>query len=310
MKMETVNRSKHIEHLKTAATSYSRPKRNPIPFVIHMTRLGFRLLGPLFPNYAGKLAYQLFTTPQNRARHKTSDRILEQAKMFEFLYGGKVLKGYEWGSGDKTCLLVHGWESRGTALRSFVPSLVENGYRVVAFDGPAHGNSDGTQTNLPHFAGAIRAAIQHIGDVDSIIAHSFGGASTVFALANVDNTIHLEKLVMVATPSRMEKALDHFSTFLTIPKTVQKKFRETLEKRAKVLLNETSVTLAYPKVNIKQTMVIHDKKDEVVPFAAAEAIYQTWNNITFLVTEGLGHFHLMKNPDLINRVIQFIKTDE
>jgi alpha-beta hydrolase superfamily lysophospholipase len=61
---------------------------------------------------------------------------MEQAEVFEFMYKGKILKGYSWGTGKRN--VVHGWESRGTALRSFVPVLLEKGFRVVAFDAPAH----------------------------------------------------------------------------------------------------------------------------------------------------------------------------
>ena len=138
---------------------------------------------------------------------------------------GRILKAYEWGSGEETALLVHGWESRGTALRSFVPGLLEKGYRVVAFDAPAHGNSAGKRTNLVEFAGSIKAIINRIGGVHGIIAHSFGGASTVFALANLQQSREpLKRLVLVASPSRMLSAMEHFLKLIRAPKPVEKQF--------------------------------------------------------------------------------------
>ena len=94
------------------------------PVSLRLIRVAFATLGRLFPSLASKVAFRLFTTPRRRARHKSSDPILEKAEVFEFLYGEQMLKGYQWGSGGRTVLLVHGWESRGTALRTFVPSLL------------------------------------------------------------------------------------------------------------------------------------------------------------------------------------------
>ena len=148
------------------------PTRYPA-LAFRLVRFGFQTLGRLFPQKAAEIAYKLFSTPRSRAKHRASDPILEQAHLFEVLYGKYILKGYEWGSGEKTILLVHGWESRGTALRTFVPALLKKGYKVVAMDGPAHGNSSGKSTNLPIFAGAVLAFIQQLGGVHGIITHSF-----------------------------------------------------------------------------------------------------------------------------------------
>ncbi len=307
MKTSVLRMEKQIESLNTKVESSTVVAPQKLPFAVHALRIGFRVLGRIFPKYAGNLAFRLFRTPQRRARHKVSDRILEEAKLFEIIYGGKILKGYAWGSGERTCLLVHGWESRGTALRSFVPDLVANGYRVVTFDAPAHGNSDGTQTDLSQFSGSIRAIIHHIGAVDTIIAHSFGGASTVFAMANIDNTIAVRKLVMIATPSRLDRALNHFSDFLKLPSKVRFYVKKALEAKVKIPIDEVNVFQAYSKINVGQTMIVHDELDDVVPFTSAESIYKHWDNVLLLVTKGLGHFRLMKNPDLIKRVIRFLQ---
>lgn len=95
--------------------------------------------------------------PQNRAKHRVSDSVIEQAQISDILVGENMLKTYEWGEGEKTILLVHGWQSRGTALRSFVPKLKEAGFRVVAFDAAAHGDSSGKRVDLLDYGGAIKA---------------------------------------------------------------------------------------------------------------------------------------------------------
>jgi pimeloyl-ACP methyl ester carboxylesterase len=307
--METMTiTNKKVEYLQTTHVDRVPEVPTSYPPIIKLVQLGFQTLGRLFPQRAAKIAFELFSTPRIRARHKTSDPILESARMFEFMYGKQILKGYEWGNGVQTILLVHGWESRGTALRTFVPALVECGYRVVAFDGPAHGNSDGKSTNLIHFAGAVRAAIRQTGNVHGIIAHSFGGASTVYGLAHLEPEIELTKLVLIATPDSMKKVLEDTTRTLRLPKSVEKAFFKMVENRLKKALSAADVSRAGGKINVKETLLLHDLLDPVVPFATSENIYKHWENATLVVSEGYGHYRLMKNPDLIKRVATFLQV--
>ncbi|MEZ4982236.1 MAG: hypothetical protein R2769_11755 [Saprospiraceae bacterium] len=67
--------------------------------------------GRIFPGFTSNIAFKLFATPMVRAKHKSSDKLLESAKIFDFLYAGELLKGYEWEKA-KILSLVHGWESK------------------------------------------------------------------------------------------------------------------------------------------------------------------------------------------------------
>ncbi len=296
-----------IEILKTSIQPSTIEKENKEPLALIFAQIGFNTLGRVFPSMAASTAYKLFTTPRVRARHNKSDEVLESTRVFEFIYGKHILKGYEWGEGERVVLLVHGWESRGTAMRSFVPQLVDAGFKVVAFDGPAHGNSAGKRTNLPHFGGAVRAIIKYIGGVYGIITHSFGGASTVFSLANIDNSISIEKLVLIGVPSSMENLSKDFTNLIKAPTSVAKRFEKMLEDRINMPLSEGHLGLAYQRVKVGETLVVHDREDQVIPLDEAHAVVETWENTSLLITEGLGHFLLMKNPDLIKRVTDFVK---
>lgn len=296
----------NIEILETQAQAPPAEKTNNNSFVLMAAQFGFSTLGRLFPTKAAKIAYNLFTTPRIRAKHKKSDEVLESAKIFEFIYGKHILKGYEWGEGDRTVLLVHGWESRGTAMRSFVPNLVSAGFRVVAFDGPAHGNSAGNRTNLPHFGGSVKAIINYLGGVHGVVTHSFGGASTVFSLANIDNTISIEKLVLIGVPASMENLSNDFMNMIKAPRSVAKRFEKILENKIAMPLASAHLSIAFGKINVGETLVIHDRHDQVVPYSEATTVAESWEDTSLLVTENLGHFQLLKNPDLINRVAGFV----
>jgi pimeloyl-ACP methyl ester carboxylesterase len=301
--METMNK---IEHLDSGWVDPRPEKPAKYPPLLKWVQLGFKTLGRLFPRPASRLAYRLFSTPRFRARHGASDKVLETARIFEFMYGKQLLKAYEWGSGDQTILLIHGWESRGTAMRTFVPKLVEKGFRVVAFDGPAHGDSAGNRTNLPHFAGAIRAILNRVGEVHGVIAHSFGGASLIYAMRYLDTSIQVEKLVQIAVPSSMVKVYESAVHTMKVPKRAAQFFRKILESKAKRPLEDLSIDQASDKVHVGEALFVHDRKDRVVPYRSSEEMVNGWTNASLLATEGYGHFRLMKNPDVIDRVVDFV----
>ena len=282
-------------------------KAKQYPPILLFIQFLFNTLGRIFPKAAGKIAYYFFTKPRTRAKHKQSDDILESAKIFEFMYGRSILKGYEWGNGDKTILLVHGWESRGTGLRTFVPALLNSGFRVVAFDGPAHGDSSGNRTTLPHFAGAVKAAIKQLGGVYGIITHSFGGASTAFALVHLDNSIRAKKLVFIGVPARLDRIIQKVINTLKLPPKAAQYFIDNVaSKLGEVPSEEANIIAIGHKMNVEDILIIHDRKDAAVPFVSAEEMYKYLPNASLLETNGYGHYRLMKNPDLIDRVCWFI----
>lgn len=281
------------------------------PFPVRIARFLFATVGRLFPAAAGRLAYRFFTQPRVRAVHRSSDEVLESARLFEILYGKKILKAYEWGSGERTVMLVHSWESRGTALRSFVPGLVASGYRVVAFDGPAHGNSDGRSTNLPDFAGAVRAVINHLGRVHGIITHSFGGATTVFTLTQLQPSTEVEKLVLIGVPSNTEAVFKDALELMNVPPNARRHFKKIIaEKFGHLPFHLADVEHTLGQAKVQDVLLVHDKFDEAVAFESAERVHERFEHVNLLVTQGLGHYKLMKHPAVVQRVVDFVAAPD
>ncbi len=301
--------TKFKEILPAVVDNSCPPEQEYAPMILPMVRFGFATLGRVFPGQAAKIGYKLFSTPRLKAVHKASDELLESARVFEFLYGKELLKAYEWGKGEQIILLVHGWESRGTALRSFVPGLVKEGFRVVAFDGPAHGNSPGKRTNLSNFAGAVLTMIRHLGGVHSIITHSFGGPTSVYALAHLDNSISVENIIFIAVPSSTQEVVRQAMSLMNLPPQVIEHFKKiAAEKVNHIPFDQIDILNALEGVKVRQALVVHDKNDTSVPFRSAEAIFDKYDHVSLLVTEGLGHFRLLKNQDVIDRVVSFISS--
>ena len=154
----------------------------------------FRSGSYLFPKAIAKKALYFFATPQCIARPPSEMAWFESSKKFKF---GTGIAAFEWGNPDgPLVILLHGWSGRGTQMGAFAAPLVEKNYRVIALDGPAHGDSAGEMTNPGDFANCLLQAQKEFGKIKAVIAHSFGGGSSVLA---VSRGLRLEKLVLVAS---------------------------------------------------------------------------------------------------------------
>lgn len=295
-----------IQHLHSDWVDPTPEKPPSTPRRLPWVQWAFIILGRIFPRWAGKIAFRLFTTPRKRARHRQADTLLAQARVFEVLSGKYLLKCYEWGEGTKTVLLVHGWESRGTALRSFVPPLLERGYRVVAVDGPAHGDSGGRRVSLLQFGQAVQAVIHRLGTVGAIITHSFGGAASIYALSVLEPELCVEKMVLIATPNRIERVFLAAARTMRLPKRATAHFRRLLEKEVGLPLPEVALSRLGPQTRVREALIIHDTGDRAVSMEAAQLLANDWPAATLLVSDGYGHFRLMKNPDIVRAVADFI----
>ena len=111
-------------------------------------------------------------------------------------------------------LVVHGWEGRGSQLATFVPALRAAGFRVVAFDGPGHGQSRTQRSSAVHMALAIERIAQHTGPLAGVVAHSVGGAATVLAFHLSRGALDVKRCVLVAPPVSAKRFFDGFCAAL------------------------------------------------------------------------------------------------
>ena len=53
-------------------------------------------------------------------------------------------------------------------------------------------------------------------------------------------------------------------------------------------------------------LVIHDRKDDTVPFSHGADIARSWPGATLIETSGLGHRELVQDPMVISQVLNFV----
>ncbi|MEZ5839654.1 MAG: alpha/beta fold hydrolase [Hyphomicrobiales bacterium] len=151
------------------------------PLFLTPLRLFFAAASRIVPALlAVRVAERLFTTPPHSRRWRDIEHeMLADATRFAIpMDGGPELAGYSWGrSGDPIVLLVHGWTATATCFVNFINPLVDAGFRVVAHDVLAHGNSPGRTVSVTEWADTILAALATVGPVDCIIGHSMGAGA-------------------------------------------------------------------------------------------------------------------------------------
>src|SRR5687768_577014 len=153
-----------------------------------------------FSEFAAAWAERLFLTPPRPRDAAATALDLIDARSAYIEHKRRQIATWRWGSRDAPAvLLAHGWGGNAAQMRPFVFPLLQAGYRVIAYDQPAHGVSAGRLTGLPDFAEAFAEVAWHHGGVKAVIAHSLGAAAAALSLSSGKTTF--EKIVLVSPPS-------------------------------------------------------------------------------------------------------------
>ena len=261
------------------------------------------VLSSVSPWAATIVAHKAFVRPR-RHPHKAWERELTtRATPFKLVAGGVQLQAWSWGRGP-TVLLVHGWEGRAGQLAPMAEPLVQAGYRVVAFDAPAHGESEGKEIDLVVYRRAIQDVAVAVGPVHAVVAHSFGAIATSVA---VDRGLEVERLVYIAPAVFNRDTPRHLAAAIGVPMPIMDRVRLRIEERHSITWEsmwiDNIATGERPPL-----LVIHDDEDAEVPVAAAEYIAQTWPRAELVRTSGLGHRRILGDPMVAARTVGFVRT--
>ena len=182
------------------------------------TNVRFAASHLLFPELAGAWAERMFLTPPRGKNAAASALDLIDAKNTWLEHKGRQIAMWSWGARSAEApavLLAHGWGGNAAQMRAFAFPLLQAGYRVIAYDQPAHGVSEGKLTGLPDFAEVLGAVAGYHGGIDAVIAHSLGGAAAALSLSW--GRVAFSKLVLVAPPSDLVGYSRRFARWYWMP---------------------------------------------------------------------------------------------
>jgi pimeloyl-ACP methyl ester carboxylesterase len=274
-----------------------------IPAVSRMVR-GLERVAPAL---AAEAAYAIWRTPGRRvAVHPTERAVMDDALTRFIRVRGQRVATYEWGSGQRTVLLVHGWQSRAAAFAPLIRELRERGRRIVAFDAPGNGRSGGRRTDVRDYA-AIIAELEPRSGYEAIVAHSFGTPAAALAIRE---GIRVSRLVTVNGAADFEYLLRAFGSTLGLTPRVLGAVRARTERRLfrgiDDIWNRYSAT-ASPLPADLPWLVLHDEDDAVVDVAQARALAAAHRrSVTLELTQGLGHNRPLRDDAVLDRITAFL----
>jgi pimeloyl-ACP methyl ester carboxylesterase len=269
------------------------------------TNVRFAASTVLFPELAGVWAERLFLTPPRRIEPAAAlDLIGARAGFVQ--HKGRQIATWQWGwrsSDAPAVLLVHGWGGHAAQMRAFAFPLLAAGFRVITYDQPAHGLSEGTLTGLPDFAEVFTELAWHYGRVRAVIGHSLGGAAAAFALAR--GKARFGRIVLVAPPSDLVGYSRRFARWHWMPEPVRRSMQAAIEERYGVAWEDIDVARLAPRLSAR-ALVIHDRADRVVPWRQGARLAALWPQARMLTTEGLGHGRILEDAGVTQAAADFI----
>jgi pimeloyl-ACP methyl ester carboxylesterase len=276
-------------------------------WIIRYYKVYFRILFTLAPKIAARKAIVVFSTPLN---HKLRDREIEVLNVAEkqtLHIEGYSIAIYKWGSGNKKALLVHGWEGNGGSLGAIGNLLVSKDFTVYSFDGPAHGKSSGKQTNVIAFSGIVTALIEKFEIYDLVATHSFGSATSIYALAN-NPKIVIDKMIMLTSPNKLENVMREFGRFLAFRESDLAQMFKAVQRIYGVAVNSLNIEDLTLKTSVKKFYILHDEKDRIIPFAYSEEIAAKNKKVQLLMLHNTGHYKMLWHQEALLKIDTIISA--
>ncbi|WP_394747175.1 alpha/beta fold hydrolase [Spongiimicrobium salis] len=252
---------------------------------------------------AAKTAYHLFCTPRKGRVLEEQRSFLDGAKDQRLAFNHHSIQTYKWSGGEKTVLLMHGWESNSFRWWRLIPRLQEEGYTIIAMDAPGHGYSSGTCLNLLVYAKCAQKVIETY-NPQYIIGHSMGGMTLVYHQYKYPNAA-IEKIISLGAPSELPEIMAQFKQILNLNQRVMQALDDYFMTHFGFHIQDFS-TSKYAKELHKKGLLIHDELDAIAPVSCSERVHANWKDSTLIKTKGLGHS--LHQDGVRDRIIAFLKS--
>jgi Serine aminopeptidase, S33 len=268
-------------------------------------RAKFKLLASVSKKRAAEKAFDLFRTPQSRNK-KELPAIFKEAEKIQFKFNDAVIRGYRFNKGGtRKVQILHGYESSVINFDRYVKPLIKKGYEVLAFDAPAHGRSGGKMISVPEYKKMIIQINKSFGPIESYLSHSFGGLALALAMEEIKHDEN-HRLVFIAPATETTTAINFFFTFLRLDEGVRKEFDLLILKLSGQPASGYSIARAMK--NIKASVCwYHDEDDTITPLSDALPVKeQSYPNVKFVITKGLGHSRIYRDNKVSKSIIEFL----
>ena len=255
------------------------------------------------PKLASNKALKLFATPQKGRYNEAQKRLIIDADKKTLRYNNLNIATYHWKGKGKTILLAHGWESNTSRWSYILNDLKAQNYNIIALDAPVHGDSDGKEFNAILYSEFINI-VSKTYHPEVIIGHSVGGMASTFCLHN-HSISSVKKFILLGAPANFTGVFKRYKDMMGF----NKKISDGLDT---IVINRFGNNVDYfSAANFSkhfdfEGLIIHDKKDKIIPYEDALLFKDNFKNSKLITTEGFGHG--LKDKSLTPKIIEFINS--
>jgi pimeloyl-ACP methyl ester carboxylesterase len=254
------------------------------------------------PALGARLLERAFVSTRRHEAPERERAWMASGERIRFESQGRRLEAWRFGTSGPAVALVHGWEGRGAQLGAFIEPLLERGFRVVTYDAPGHGASEGNRSSLVEMAQALRDAGLALGPFHGAVAHSAGAAATSLAIRNGAS---IERLVYLAPPADLGAYLPRVAAALGIGEKAVLLARKRIAERlgfewAEVAHDHLAKSMETP------VLVIHDADDTEIDVEDGIHLASLWRGARVEITSGLGHRRILRDERVVSRTVSFL----
>jgi hypothetical protein len=279
-------------------------KKDQTPTLLKVVRWIFPKLELIAPYLAHRYFIKIFFTPLKYKIPEKEKPWIEKAEKFSIHAAGKKIQCYSWGSGP-IVLLIHGWAGRATQFRKLIEVLVKYGYRVVGFDGPAHGQSEGKRTHIIEFEETISVLYKKIEEPVAVVCHSFGGSAALFAAMN---GVPIKKLINIASPTMGDEIIKTYLRAINGSSSTGDFFKKYIKETQGRDFNEfTAMHFIRQLPQEINLLLVYDEDDKDVIIKQALELKKAYPKATLYTTKGLSHTRILKDETVIGNIVTFIR---
>ncbi len=256
-----------------------------------------------------------FCTPPPTPDTEFDLKAMVDAEILEVDFEGQSLTGYAWGAGQQI-LLLHGWGSRASHWSPLARMLVKSGFRVIAFDAPAHGKSlksmESQQSSMFEYCRALFTVAQAIQPLYALVGHSLGAASAIFTAAGhaglSEYHISTERLVAISAPENLGQMITVFCQQHGFGRDVEPVLTRELEEDFDFSVADYSVSQALKQIDA-QILFVYDEDDAEVPVSSAHHLKHVRPDAQLILTQGSGHQRILGNRNMLRGVKNFLVSN-
>lgn len=292
----------------------SNPKHmSPVGFseriYLQYLRTKFKTISKLAPATAGRMAFNLFCTPYPKYKKRKAPAIFNHAiKRTVILEHQTKIHGFEWlpnKPNDQTVLIAHGYASFAYKFEHYIAPLLKMGYRVLAFDAPAHGQSEGKHIHVMIYQEAILQIMRQVGPVNHFIGHSLGALTLSMIAEHIDQS-EARKFVLIAPATKTTTTFANFFKMMHLNEVTKTAFMQEVNSRTHYTVEHFAADRALANYT-GPLLWVHDENDLVCPFEDIIDFNKIAPaNIKFLITNGLGHNKVYKTAEVMDQIMEFL----